>query len=68
MFVRIPLDRSSLNTKEGQQLLQDIVSTVSEIVHTYDGTVNKFLFDDKGHTFLIAFGAHGKAHRDDAVR
>lgn len=41
---------------------------VQGAIHRYEGTINKVLVDEKGTTFVCAFGLPPKAHVGDAVR
>ena len=48
--------------------LDTIFSAIEETVFQYEGTINKFLIDDKGSTLLVVFGLPPFAHDDDADR
>ena len=37
-------------------------------VYQYEGSINKFLMDDKGSTLLAVFGLPPLSHEDDATR
>ncbi|MBT8207638.1 MAG: AAA family ATPase, partial [Acidimicrobiia bacterium] len=41
---------------------------VQTVIHQYEGTLNKVLVDEKGTTFVCAFGLPPRAHVGDAVR
>ncbi len=46
----------------------EAVSAMSAVVARFDGTVHQFIVDDKGSTFLAAWGLPGRTHEDDAAR
>ena len=48
--------------------LNSIFSSIEKEVFRYEGTINKFLIDDKGSTLLVVFGLPPFAHDDDADR
>ena len=48
--------------------VQSIVHATQLAVYKYEGSVNKFLRDDKGSTLIAVFGLPPLAHEDDAVR
>ena len=51
------------------QKLQDVFSATQESVLSFEGTINKFLVDDKGVVLLGAFGLPPLSHfGDDPVR
>ncbi|KAG2523197.1 hypothetical protein JM16_005431 [Phytophthora kernoviae] len=56
-----------LGAKELQRL-QDAFAKVQKCVYDYEGTINKFLVDDKGSTVIAAFGLPPVTHENDPVR
>ena len=42
--------------------------TVSRLVDKYDGTLCRFIVDDKGNGFLISFGLPPAMHENDPDR
>ncbi|KAF4046339.1 Pleckstrin homology domain-containing protein [Phytophthora infestans] len=56
-----------LGAKELQRL-QDAFATVQKCVYDYEGTINKFLVDDKGSTVIAAFGLPPVTHENDPIR
>lgn len=48
--------------------IQRVLSSVQRSVYRYEGSLNKFLMDDKGSTLIAVFGLPPLAHEDDAVR
>ena len=41
---------------------------VQDAIYMYDGTINKFLVDDKGSTLIACFGLPPSSHENDAPR
>ncbi|GMF57516.1 unnamed protein product [Phytophthora fragariaefolia] len=56
-----------LSAKELQRL-HDAFATVQKCVYDYEGTINKFLVDDKGSTVIAAFGLPPVTHENDPIR
>ncbi|RMX70051.1 hypothetical protein DD238_000905 [Peronospora effusa] len=56
-----------LGAKELQRL-QDAFALVQKCVYDYEGTINKFLVDDKGSTAIAAFGLSPVTHENDPIR
>ncbi|CAH0522567.1 unnamed protein product [Peronospora belbahrii] len=50
------------------QRLQDAFASVQKCVYDYEGTINKFLVDDKGSTVIAAFGLPPVTHENDPIR
>merc|ERR1719233_1521816 len=48
--------------------LHNIIRTVQDCVYEYQGSLNKFLFDDKGATVYALFGLPPTAHANDPQR
>eukprot|EP00456_Euglypha_rotunda_P037745 TRINITY_DN2899_c0_g1_i11.p1 TRINITY_DN2899_c0_g1~~TRINITY_DN2899_c0_g1_i11.p1 ORF type:complete len:641 (-),score=69.21 TRINITY_DN2899_c0_g1_i11:24-1946(-) len=65
LFVNVGMNRKDL---EDLKAVQEVLTTVQRAVYRYEGSLNKFLLDDKGSTLLAAFGLPPLAHEDDAVR
>jgi hypothetical protein len=47
---------------------QRVLEACQLAVYKYEGSLNKFLMDDKGSTLIAVFGLPPLAHEDDAVR
>lgn len=47
---------------------EELMTTVQAVAYKREGSVNKFLVDDKGVLMLLAFGLHPLCHEDDPVR
>lgn len=52
----------------GLQKLQDAFALVQQCIYEYEGTINKFLVDDKGSTVIAAFGLPPVTHENDPIR
>lgn len=50
------------------QRLQDAFALVQDAIFEYEGTINKFLVDDKGSTVIAAFGLPPVSHENDPIR
>jgi class 3 adenylate cyclase len=48
--------------------IQQVLESVQLAVYRYEGSLNKFLMDDKGSTLIAVFGLPPLAHEDDGVR
>ena len=46
----------------------DAVKSVQEIIRRYDGTLCRFIVDDKGSGLLVAFGLPPRKHENDPLR
>eukprot|EP00820_Chromera_velia_P016442 Cvel_26024.t1-p1 / transcript=Cvel_26024.t1 / gene=Cvel_26024 / organism=Chromera_velia_CCMP2878 / gene_product=Adenylate cyclase type 10, putative / transcript_product=Adenylate cyclase type 10, putative / location=Cvel_scaffold3031:619-7739(-) / protein_length=677 / sequence_SO=supercontig / SO=protein_coding / is_pseudo=false len=57
-----------VSTAEGCQTAQKIMTRVQRSVYSQEGSVNKFLVDDKGVLILAVFGLPPLHHVDDAAR
>lgn len=52
----------------GLQKLQAAFALVQQCIYEYEGTINKFLVDDKGSTVIAAFGLPPVTHENDPIR
>jgi adenylate cyclase 10 len=72
LFVNLGLSETDLNaaktSEEGLQIVQRVLTAVQRCVYKYEGSLNKFLMDDKGSTLVAVFGLPPLAHDDDSVR
>jgi class 3 adenylate cyclase/predicted ATPase len=48
--------------------LHTFLRATQEVIHRYEGTINKLAVDDKGTIVVILFGAPPRAHGDDPER
>ncbi|CAM9507822.1 unnamed protein product, partial [Phaeothamnion confervicola] len=53
---------------EAMNEMHQVMVAVQESVYEYEGSINKFLMDDKGSTLVAVFGLPPVAHADDPVR
>nr|CCA21905.1 adenylate cyclase putative [Albugo laibachii Nc14] len=61
-------DLSKVMDQEVIQRLQDAFALVQDAIFEYEGTINKFLVDDKGSTVIAAFGLPPVSHENDPIR
>ncbi len=64
MFVNLP----ELDQDTPLENVQNIISSLQDILNRFEGSLNKLSFDDKGLTFVAAFGLPPLAHEDDPER
>jgi len=57
-----------VSTDEGSRAAQDLMAEVQRCCYAHEGTLNKYLVDDKGMLFLLVFGLPPMVHTDDATR
>jgi len=53
---------------DGPKQAQELMSSVQRVCYSHEGTLNKFLIDDKGMLFLLVFGLPPLVHPDDPAR
>jgi adenylate cyclase 10 len=61
-------DLLAISTPRGLQRCNDVMQAVQEAIYRFEGSINKFLMDDKGSTLIAVFGLPPLAHEDDATR
>ncbi|CEO99499.1 Phosphodiesterase [Plasmodiophora brassicae] len=59
---------ASEETTNDLDRVQSVIFSVQTAIYQYEGSVNKFLLDDKGSTLLAVFGLPPVAHEDDSAR
>lgn len=57
-----------VSTDEGAVIAQDLMSSVQRMCYSHEGTLNKFVIDDKGMLFLLVYGLPPLVHTDDSTR
>lgn len=57
-----------VSTASGSVKADALMKGVQRCCNGHEGTLNKFLVDDKGMLFLLCFGLPPLVHKDDAVR
>jgi class 3 adenylate cyclase len=74
LFINIGLSEEELveistsTSMDGLNKIQDAIRSVQESVYKLQGSLNKFMFDDKGSTLLAVFGLPPLAHINDSLR
>lgn len=71
LFVNLGLSEPELlriAKEDDIDTVQTILEVVQQSVYRFEGSLNKFLMDDKGSTLLAVFGLPPLAHEDDSVR
>ena len=73
MFMNLGISMEYLNSaasinKEDCRKLQSVFAAIQKEIFQKEGTINKFLVDDKGTTLVAAFGLSPLAHENDATR
>ncbi|EQC40568.1 hypothetical protein SDRG_02456 [Saprolegnia diclina VS20] len=61
-------DLSQMHDTASVHALHTAFAAVQRCIFSYEGTVNKFLVDDKGSTVIAVFGLPPVSHENDAVR
>eukprot|EP00929_Paragymnodinium_shiwhaense_P030351 TRINITY_DN17226_c0_g1_i1.p1 TRINITY_DN17226_c0_g1~~TRINITY_DN17226_c0_g1_i1.p1 ORF type:complete len:1125 (-),score=222.15 TRINITY_DN17226_c0_g1_i1:106-3480(-) len=57
-----------VSTEEGSKVAHELMSDVQRVCYAYEGTLNKYLVDDKGMLFLLVYGLPPMVHTDDPAR
>lgn len=57
-----------VSTDSGSRLAQELMSAVQRACYAHEGTLNKYLVDDKGMLFLLVYGLPPMVHTDDPAR
>lgn len=55
-------------SERGANVAQELMASVQRACYQHEGTLNKFLIDDKGMLFLLVFGLPPLVHTDDPTR
>ena len=58
----------NLNDEQGIKYAQEVLVYTQTFIYQSQGSLNKFLLDDKGSTLIAIFGSRPMSHEDDAVR
>lgn len=66
MFLNLP--GMDYDAEGALDFISTTLNAIQNILQVYEGTLNKFLVDDKGSTLVIGFGLPPFAHEDDSVR
>ena len=68
MFLNLSIDLKHTKTQDGLEHIQNIISKVQRCIYRTQGSLNKFLMDDKGSVLLIAWGLPPLSSHDDSLR
>eukprot|EP00808_Paulinella_micropora_P008539 g800.t1 len=65
LFVNVGMEEGAM---QDVNYVHKVLKAVQSAVYKFEGSLNKFLMDDKGSTLLAAFGLPPLAHENDATR
>eukprot|EP01084_Bolivina_argentea_P175242 303521_1 len=70
LFVSLPWNARSFAKFTSSILteLQRMIYTLQSVIYKYQGSLNKFIVDDKGSTVMCVFGLPPVAHENDPAR
>ena len=68
MFLNLSIDLKHTQTQDGLEHIQNIISIVQRCIYRTQGSLNKFLMDDKGSVLLVAWGLPPLSNHDDSLR
>jgi hypothetical protein len=69
VFVNLGFNATDITSSpDSLKLVQKVISTVQRSVYDFEGSLNKFLIDDKGSTLIAVWGLPPLAHEDDPKR
>ena len=68
MFLNLSIDLKHTQTQDGLEHIQNIISKVQRCIYRTQGSLNKFLMDDKGSVLVIAWGLPPLSNHDDSLR
>jgi len=70
LFVNVGVNLSNVQTIDRVSLdwIQQVIVGIQKAIYRYEGSLNKFLVDDKGSNVIAVFGVPPLAHYDDATR
>mmetsp|Transcript_44947 Transcript_44947/g.144002 ORF Transcript_44947/g.144002 Transcript_44947/m.144002 type:complete len:1129 (-) Transcript_44947:87-3473(-) len=57
-----------VSSDEGALVAHELMSSIQRVCYSHEGTLNKFVIDDKGMLFLLVFGLPPLVHTDDPTR
>lgn len=66
--MNIGIDLNDAAKPEGLSRIQKVIECIQKCVYFQEGSLNKFIMDDKGSTMIIVFGLPPTTHEDDAAR
>jgi len=68
LFFNLGLDIPELTSGRHMTKLEKVFFEIQGVLLAYEGTINKFLVDDKGATLIAVFGLPPFAHENDPLR
>ena len=68
LFINLGMRLVNVNQQKDVERIQKIIKLVQTQVYRYEGSLNKFIMDDKGSTLLVVFGLPPLSHSDDPTR
>ena len=71
LFINLGFKESELDRQFSKQMIsaiQTAFAAVQRVVYDYQGTINKFLVDDKGSTLVAVWGLAPLTHENDPIR
>ena len=71
LFVNLGVNEAelvSISSSKDIMRIHNVLRSVQQAVYRYEGSLNKFLMDDKGSTLVAVWGLPPLAHDDDALR
>ena len=68
MFLNLSIDLTHTQTQDGLEHIQHIINIVQRCIYRTQGSLNKFLMDDKGSVLLLAWGLPPLSNHDDSLR
>eukprot|EP01084_Bolivina_argentea_P115192 204894_1 len=70
LFVNVGVNLSNVQNIDSTSLdwIQQVITGIQKAIYKYEGSLNKFLVDDKGSNVIAVFGVPPLAHNDDATR
>lgn len=57
-----------VSTDDGAVVAHELMVQIQKACYSHEGTLNKFVIDDKGMLFLLVFGLPPLVHTDDSTR
>ena len=66
MFLNLP--GMDYGAEGALSFVSETINVIQNTLQVYEGTLNKFLVDDKGSTLVIGFGLPPFSHEDDPLR
>jgi len=71
LFLSLSFNFSDFDGDDNGETLEEVhqlIKTVQTAIYAYEGSLNKFLSDDKGSTLMAVFGQFPVSHENDKAR